>query len=157
MPRYHKRSFRCTRVVDGDTLDIDIPDGQWKTTRIRLWGVDTPETVRPNTPPQYFGPEASAFTKRLAEGETLRIELLPHDTRDKYGRLLAYVHLPDGTMLNRRLVEEGYGYADPRFEHRRQSEFRKAMTQAQEKKRGLWAHPHPVDWPDYMKKEGTEK
>ena len=68
---------------------------------VRLIGVDTPETVHPQKPVEYFGKEASAFTKRMAEGKTVRLEDDPQCTnRDRYGRLLRYVYLPDGKLLN---------------------------------------------------------
>ena len=64
--KYHAKTFTVAGVVDGDTIDIDIPDGRNKTTRIRLWGVDTPETKNPKLGVMYFGPEAADFTKKLA-------------------------------------------------------------------------------------------
>jgi len=83
----------CTRVVDGDTI---ILDGNEK---IRLIGVDTPETKDPRKPVQYFGKEASVFTKRMVEGKNIRLE---YDWQkiDKYGRTLAYVYLEDGENKN---------------------------------------------------------
>ncbi|NBB96028.1 MAG: hypothetical protein GVY16_09865 [Planctomycetes bacterium] len=150
LQRYHGRSFACVRVVDGDTLDIAAPDAGQPHTRIRLWGVDTPETVKPNTPVQHYGLEARRYTRDRAEGQTLRIELLAHDTRDKYGRLLAYVYLPDGTMLNEAIVAEGFGYADSRFKHRYLPEFGRAMRSAQDARRGLWRNVQPTDLPYHL-------
>ncbi len=150
LPRYDGKTFTVVHVVDGDTLDIDLPDGNRSHTRIRLWGVDTPETVRPEHPVEYFGPEASAFTKTATRGQQVRLELSPHSTRDKYNRLLAYVYLPDGTLLNRKLIDDGYGYADPRFDHPRKREFLQHQTTARRTKKGLWNQPHPNDWPDYV-------
>jgi micrococcal nuclease len=147
---YHEQIFRCVKVVDGDTLDVDQPDGKYSGTRIRLWGVDTPETVRPNRPVDHFGPEASALTRGLCLGEPLRLELLPHATRDRHGRLLAYVYLPDGRMLNRVLLETGHAFADPRFEHRFVRDFAARMQQARENHLGLWAHATPADLPYYL-------
>jgi micrococcal nuclease len=78
------------RVVDGDTLEVRLDGGAVET--VRLIGVDTPETVKPDTPVQCFGPAASSFEHRVVEGR--RIRLLPGDEpRDIYGRLLAYVWL----------------------------------------------------------------
>jgi len=121
--RYHGKSFRVVRVIDGDTLDVDAPDGRRGHTRIRLWGVDTPETRHPQKGVQHFGPEAAAFTRRACEGNTVRLELAPRRTRDRYRRLLAYVFLPDGRLLNRELVRLGFGYADPRYRHPYREEF----------------------------------
>ena len=150
--RYHGKSFRVTHVVDGDTIDIDEPDRGAPATRIRLWGVDTPETKHPNKPVQHFGPEATVFTTRACEGKTVRLELLSGNTRDKYGRLLAYVHLPGGTMLNRELIRQGYGYADPRFPHPLTSEFQQLQAQARAADAGLWKDVKPEDLPYYMSK-----
>ena len=149
--KYNGKSCRVVRVVDGDTLDVSIPDQRWSDTRIRLWGVDTPETVKPNTPVQYFGPQASHFTKQAAMGKTVRLELVPGDTRGKYGRLLAYVYLPDGTMLNRELVRMGYAYADPRYPHPHAGEFRRLQRQAMAKRIGLWKGVQRSDLPYYYR------
>jgi endonuclease YncB( thermonuclease family) len=152
LPRYNGKTFTVVHVVDGDTLDIDLPDGKYSTTRIRLWGVDTPETVRPNHPVEHFGPEASAFTKTAVLHKQVRLELLPHDTRDKYNRLLAYVYLPDDTLLNRELVRTGCGYADPRFDHPKKREFLQLQRAVRKAKKGLWKNHHPEDFPDYLSK-----
>ena len=154
--KYNGKVFRVVHVVDGDTLDVEIRDEVRRkpATRIRLWGVDTPETVDPRKPkPDHFGPEASAFTKDLANDANVRLELDPVSTRDKYERLLAYVILPDGRMLNRVLVEEGYAYADPRFPHKYKREFEKLMKQAKTAGRGLWKDVRPEDLPDYLHSE----
>jgi micrococcal nuclease len=151
LAKYHNRSFAVVRVIDGDTLDIDCPDGGSPHTRVRLWGVDTPETVKPDTPVQYFGPEASAFTHRAADGKTVTLELERRTTRDKYGRLLAYVFLDDGRMLNRLLVQQGYGYADPRYEHRYADEFARLRRHAMKARLGLWAGVRQDDLPYYYR------
>ncbi len=106
--RYHGKTFTVIYVVDGDTLDINIPDGQYDHTRIRLWGVDTPETKVPNQHVGYFGPEASEFTTKASLGKKVEIYLDEKQTRDKYGRLLAYVQLEDGLFLNETLLSEGF-------------------------------------------------
>lgn len=137
--KYDGKTFKVVKVVDGDTLDLDIPDGKHAHTRVRLRGVDTPETKKPGTPIQHFGPEASRFTADCAMGKAVRIELEPGgDTRDVYNRLLAFVILPDGRMLNRRLVEEGYGYTDIRFPHHLKKEFERLEYKAYKDGLGLW-------------------
>jgi micrococcal nuclease len=150
LARYDGRTFRVVHVVDGDTLDVDEPDGPHRRTRIRLMGVDTPETVKPDTPVQRFGPEASAFAKQAALDRDVRLELDPREVRDKYGRLLAYVYLPDGRMLNRTLVQEGYGFADPRFPHRYDREFARLQNEAKAAGRGLWKDERQQDLPEYL-------
>jgi micrococcal nuclease len=77
------------RAIDGDTIEARIGD---RTEDVRLIGIDTPETVKPDTPVQCFGPRASAFEHRTVEGRWVRI--VPGvEQRDVYGRLLAYVYL----------------------------------------------------------------
>jgi micrococcal nuclease len=73
-------------VIDGDTFIVR------GVGRVRLIGVDTPETVDPRRPVQYFGKEASDFTHRIAEGEVVRLEF-DVDRKDRFGRTLAYVYL----------------------------------------------------------------
>ena len=91
-----------TRVVDGDTIEVRI-DGRLED--VRYIGVDTPETVKPGTPVQCFGPRASAFNHRLVEGRRVRL-VFGVERRDIYGRLLAYVHLGRG-FVNASLVRRG--------------------------------------------------
>jgi micrococcal nuclease len=93
------------RVIDGDTIEV-IMDGRHVT--VRLIGIDTPETKKPDTPVECFGPEASARTAELLAPDTpVRLER-DVDSRDKYGRLLAYVHRePDGLFVNEILLGEG--------------------------------------------------
>lgn len=151
--KYHNITFAVVRAVDGDTLDLQVEDGVNKrpSTRVRLWGVDTPETVKPNLKsPDHFGPEASAFTKELVVGKSVRIELEGRQSRDKYNRLLAFVYLPDGRMLNRLLVEEGYAYADPRFAHTYSAEFKRLQQEAMKSRRGLWRNVKQSDLPAYL-------
>jgi micrococcal nuclease len=150
--RYDNVTCRVARVIDGDTLDVEITDAGHASTRIRLWGVDTPETVDPRKPKQPYGKEASALTRKLAEHSTVRLELEPGARpRDPYGRLLAWVYLPDGRLLNRVLVEEGAGYADPRFDHHLKAEFRKLQDQAMRASLGLWKNLTPENLPYYYK------
>lgn len=126
--------FLCTRVIDGDTIVVDV---NGKEERVRLIGVDTPETVHPEKPVEYFGKEASEFTKRMIEGKKVRLEY-DWQRRDKYGRLLAYVYLEDGTFLNAEIIKQGYGFAYTRFPFKYLEEFRQYEREARENKRGLW-------------------
>ncbi|HEY8477771.1 MAG TPA: thermonuclease family protein [Chloroflexota bacterium] len=120
-------------VVDGDTLDVSI-DGEVR--RLRLIGVDTPEV---HGQVECYGREASDRTKALAPpGTPVRLEKDVSET-DQYGRLLRYVYLPDGRMLNEVLVREGYAQVatfppDVRYQDR----FLDAQRQAREEGAGLW-------------------
>jgi endonuclease YncB( thermonuclease family) len=153
--KYDGKTFRVVHVVDGDTLDVGISDDvrHKSFTRIRLWGMDTPEVVDPRKPVEHFGPEASARAKSLAADALVRLDLDATQTRDKYDRLLAYVILPDGRMLNRVLVEEGFAYADPRYPHKYKREFAKLMKQAKTARLGLWKDVMPEDLPYYLQGE----
>jgi micrococcal nuclease len=91
-----------TRVVDGDTVEVRL-DGEEED--VRYIGVDTPETVKPDTPVQCFGPQASSFNHRLVEGRRVRL-VFGAERRDVYGRLLAYVYL-DGRFVNAELIRRG--------------------------------------------------
>lgn len=130
--------YKVTNVVDGDTLDVLI-DG--KTERLRLIGIDTPETVDPRKPVQCFGIEASSKAKELLIGQEVRLEAdSTQGERDKYNRLLRYVFLKDGTNFIEKMLGEGYGYEytyDMPYKY--QSTFKKAETLAQTNKKGLWA------------------
>jgi micrococcal nuclease len=94
---------RVVRAVDGDTLEVAIDGGPTET--VRLIGVDTPETVKPDTPVQCFGPQASAFEHRTVEGHRVRL-LTGLEPRDYYGRLLAYVWI-EGRFLEAELLRRG--------------------------------------------------
>ena len=119
------------RVIDGDTIVVR------GIGRVRLIGVDTPETVDPRRPVQFFGREASAFTKRLLEGQPVRLEY-DRERTDRYGRTLAYVFLPDGTFANAEIVRLGYGHAYTRFPFRYLDRFRRLEREARQAGRGLW-------------------
>ncbi len=125
-----------TRAVDGDTLDVSI-DGHPEI--VRLIGVDTPETHDPRKAVQCFGQAAAAHTKALAEGKPVRLEADPQDSnRDKYKRLLRYVYLPDGTLLNATLIKDGYAFAYTVFPFAKLEEFRGYEQLARSANRGLW-------------------
>jgi micrococcal nuclease len=123
------------RVVDGDTVDVS-PGG-----RIRLIGIDTPETVDPRKPVQCFGREASAKAHKLLDDKTIALEADPSQgERDRYGRLLRYIWLPDGRLFNLEMIAQGYAheytYATP---YKYQTPFKQAERTAREQNRGLWA------------------
>jgi micrococcal nuclease len=93
---------RVLRAVDGDTIEVQL-DG--RRENVRYIGVDTPETVKPDTPVQCFGPRAHAFDSRLVAGRRVRL-VFGVERRDIYGRLLAYVYLGH-RFVNAALVRRG--------------------------------------------------
>ena len=122
------------RVVDGDTFVAMIGARRF---RVRLIGVDTPETVKPRTPVQCYGPEASAYAKDTLTAKQVRL-VYDVDRYDRYGRTLAYVYLGK-TFLNLALVQQGYAVVEtvpPDIAH--VTEFVAAQRTARAKRLGLW-------------------
>lgn len=120
------------RVIDGDTILISTGES------VRYIGIDTPETVDPRKPVEYFGKEAAEYNRKLVEKKKVRLEFDVQE-RDKYNRLLAYVYLPDGTFVNAELVKQGYARVatyPPNVKY--QDLFLKLEREAREKKIGLW-------------------
>jgi micrococcal nuclease len=125
--------------VDGDTLRVRInnPPPQLNAVEIiRMIGVDTPETVHPRREVEYFGKEASEFTRRLL-GEPVLLAF-DWDLRDRYGRLLTYIYTPGGTCHNAALIREGYAHAYTRHSFQFLDEFRRLEQQARQTNQGLW-------------------
>ena len=151
LERYDGQTFWCVKVIDGDTLDVGIPDPDHdsRTTRIRLWGINTPELGKDGREPEHFALEAAYLAHELADGKQVTLHLVPGRTRGGYERLLAYVILPDGRMLNRVLIETGAGYADPRFDHDLMEEFLALQDAAMAQRIGLWAEITEDKLPHY--------
>lgn len=128
-----------TNVVDGDTVDVIFNEGY--EARIRLLGVNTPETVDPRRTVECFGKEASNFAKDMLTGERVLLVADPQaDERDRYGRLLRNIYLEDGTDFNAMLIEQGYAYAYLGFplDPERKAELKQLEIQAKDAQRGLW-------------------
>jgi len=131
-----------TKVTDGDTIEIE--GGQ----KVRYIGIDTPETVHPSKPVMCFGKEASNYNKDLVFGQKIRLEKDISET-DKYGRLLRYVYLEDGTFVNLQLVKEGYATSysyppDIKF----QQDFLSAEKLARDEGIGLWGECESSESPE---------
>ncbi len=125
---------RVTRVVDGDTVEVNL-DG--RTEDVRYIGVDTPETVKPGAPVDCFGPQASAFNHQLVEGRQVRL-VLGVERRDVHDRLLAYVYLGD-RFVNAELLRRGLARTltippNDRYAGR----FKRLEIAASRAGRGLW-------------------
>jgi micrococcal nuclease len=120
---------------------------------VRFIGVDTPETHKPNTPVQCYGPQAAAFTKKTIGRQSVRLvsDSLSTD-RDRYNRLLRYIYLPDGTNLDEELIQNGYGFYYPYFPFSKATQFAADEHVAQAAHKGLWGacQPTPTDDGGYL-------
>ena len=127
--------YEIKKVVDGDTIQIRF---NGKKERLRLIGIDTPESVHPDeTKNTENGELASEYTKSLLTGKSVNLEF-DVEERDQYGRLLAYVYL-DGEMINKKLIRDGYAQLEtvpPNVKY--VEEFTALLKEAKEAKRGLW-------------------
>jgi micrococcal nuclease len=124
------------RVTDGDTFVATVAG---RRERVRVIGVDAPETVAPDRPVEPYGRQASSFAKRHLSGARVRLAG-DAEPRDRYGRLLAYVWLADGTFWNALLVAEGYAQQltiPPNVTYA--GLFRRLVAEARRQDRGLWA------------------
>ncbi|HSX28878.1 MAG TPA: thermonuclease family protein [Candidatus Saccharimonadales bacterium] len=128
--------YQVDHAVDGDTIVVKSGD---KTETVRFIGVDTPEEKDRRKPVQCYAQQAADFTKQQVENHQVRLEADSQgDNRDRYGRMLRYVYLSDGTLLNKKLVEDGYGFAMTGFPFSKMSEFQAAGQQAQAQRKGAW-------------------
>jgi micrococcal nuclease len=136
-PRGERLQGRVTRVVDGDTIKVRVRN---HTETVRLIGIDTPETHRPDTPVECGGRAATRAMQRLADGR--RVTLVPdptQDDRDRYDRLLAYADAATGD-LGEQLLRSGWGavYVYDGVPFERVGRYRRAARQARDAGRGIW-------------------
>lgn len=132
-----KEKVHVDRVVDGDTFVAKKSNGE--QIKVRLIGVDTPETVKPNTPVQPYGKEASNYSKQHLNNKDVYLEY-DKEKEDRYGRTLAYVWLDEKTMYNEELVKKGLArekYFSPNGKYR--STFEKDEQQAKKDKVNIWS------------------
>jgi micrococcal nuclease len=129
--------FPVVDVVDGDTLKVGMPD----RTTIRVLGMNTPETVDPRKPVECFGREASQRAHDLLDGQEVWLEFdASQGRKDRYGRTLAYVWLPDGPSFEETMISDGYAYEYTYdLPYRYQDTYNAAEADAREAQRGLWA------------------
>ena len=146
--------WQVDKVIDGDTLDVSFEDYK---ERVRLIGVDTPETKDPRKPVQCFGKEAAAKTSELLKNRGVQLVVDPtQGNRDIYKRLLRYVYRDDGLFINQTLIADGFAfeYTYKNKKYKFQEDFIEAQRLAREQERGLWgagvcpsdprvAHPTP--------------
>ena len=124
-----------TEVVDGDTVHVGRG---WRNTTVQFLGVDTPETVHQDKPVEFLGPEALEFTKKTLKGKKVHLEFESSNQMDKYGRLLAYVYLSNGSLFNAELIKRGYARVIAPFHFRYYDEFRNYEREAVASGRGIW-------------------
>ncbi len=128
--------YRVLRVVDGDTIILEKD-----RTRARLQGIDTPETVKPNSPVEPWGPEASEYTKRFIADADNRVRLeIDGETIDRYGRQLVFVW-HEGRLLNEELVRNGLARAKLTFDFSQsmKGRLRQAQEDARVRRLGIWS------------------
>ncbi|MBD0379323.1 thermonuclease family protein [Paenibacillus sp. WST5] len=129
-----RESAKVDRMVDGDTFEVTL---KGKKEKVRLIGVDTPETKKPNTPVMFYGKEASDYSKKRLLKQTVELEF-DVEKQDQYKRLLAYVWIGD-ELFNRTLIQEGYARMatyPPNVKY--VDLFKKDQEEARNKKKGLW-------------------
>lgn len=134
--------YSINHFIDGDTVAVNM---NGKVETVRFIGIDTPETHKPNTPVQCYGPAAAAFTKNTIGNNSVRLVSDPLSTdRDRYDRLLRYVYLPDGTFVNEKLVQNGYAFYYPYFPFTKSAVFAADQQAAMTAHKGLWGNCSPT-------------
>jgi endonuclease YncB( thermonuclease family) len=134
--------YQVTQIFDGDTIEVDMNGVKEK---VRLIGVDTPETHDPRKQVQCFGKAATAYTTQLIGNQPVRLAADPENSnRDRYQRLLRYVYLTDGSLLQAQIIKGGYGFAYTSFPFTKSEEFKSLENSARESNRGLWGQCNPT-------------
>ena len=134
--------YQVVEFADGDTISVDMSG---KTERIRLIGVDTPETHDPRKAVQCFGQAAADFTKKLIGDQPVRLAADELSTnRDRYNRLLRYAYLPNGQLVQEEVIKQGYGFAYTSFPFTKADKFKQLEAEAREQGRGLWKNCQPA-------------
>lgn len=128
--------YMVEEASDGDTIIVNMGG---RREIVRMIGIDTPETHHPDRPVQCYGREASEYARLSLVEKQVRLEADPLNTnRDRYDRLLRYVYLPDGSLFNAKVIQEGYGFSYTSFPFSKAEEFETYEHQAQQAKKGLW-------------------
>ncbi len=135
------RRVEVVRVIDGDTLEIKHPDAlnNRPVTRIRLWGLDCPETAKRDRSADPYADQATDQTRSLAADRMVTLSLESHRTRGTFGRVLAHVELPDGTSLNEALLSAGLAIADERWPHSLIGRYAQLERAAKRAGLGIWS------------------
>lgn len=152
-----KETALVKKIFDGDTFEAEI---NGKTEKVRMLGIDTPErfdsekfdrdmerTGRDKKTVQKLGELSYEHTVRLIGGKKVILKTEPGgDNKDKYGRLLRYVYLEDGTFVNLKIIEDGYANAYRKFKISKQKELVDAEKSARENKKGLWGDTDGMEY-----------
>ena len=136
-PAPSSQTARVVTVNDGDTITVKL-DGH--TEKVRLVGIDSPELH--DDRPDYHSAAyaAKSYARSLMAGETVTLDLEPRQgDRDRYGRLLRYVILSDGTNVNEAMVREGHAHVYTRFKFTLKAQFQLAEAEAKRGRLGVWA------------------
>jgi micrococcal nuclease len=135
---YDRQTVVVTRVIDGDTVRVRrSPESPEET--IRLLGIDAPEISHDaDKADDHWGREATDHLKELIDGQSVTVRLDATQTRDRYARLLAYLHLGDAESINQQLVRDGDAYAYRPYHHSMRRQFEQSEDEARLKPRGLW-------------------
>lgn len=126
---------KVDRVVDGDTAKVFYGG---ESVYVRYIGIDTPESVKPDSPVECFGEESKTLNADLIEGQQMKL-VFDREKRDHYGRLLAYVYV-NGKMINAELLRRGYATTlEVSPNTSRAGQFRGLEREARQQDRGLWS------------------
>lgn len=139
--RYDGATVSVTRVIDGDTIIVDLgdPRNDFKPTRVRIWGIDTPELARAGAPAEALAIEAKEFAERLIGSQPVTLRLEAHSERDRWGRLLAHVELANGDSFAAGMLEAGLARAEDRWPHQWAAWYARLERDARRSGVGLWA------------------
>ena len=147
LPAYHGRLASVSRVIDGDTIEVNLPDSLHENapaTRVRLWGIDCPEMPHFDQAEEPLAREATNLAIQMVQGREVRLYLEPQRPRDSYGRVLAHVESGDGRSLNEALLEAGLARADDRWPHTRLTRYAQVELAARRAEVGLWSKTAPI-------------
>ena len=140
MTAYHGVRAYVSRVIDGATIEIEVPDrlhGR-QVTRVRLWGVAAPRSAGAERRAEWLARDASALARELSEGRPVVLSLETRRTRGPMGAVFAHVRLPGGSCLNERMLAEGLARADERWPHGRLTRYADVERAARRREVGLW-------------------
>jgi endonuclease YncB( thermonuclease family) len=154
---FDRHQVRVDRVIDGDTVEIPAGTG-FDRIRVRLIGIDAPELHSDGSAkPDYWADRAKRYLAARAEDRTVTHRLDGTQTRDRYGRLLAYLYASDTDNVNLDLVRDGQAYADRRFPHSLSDSFEQAENMAHGRQAGLWENVRPEQMPQWRQRWLSEE